>query len=47
MMTYFAVLNRTFYFSARHFLISKTTDRVIIKAVSTSNRYRGENIINF
>lgn len=47
MMTYFAVLNPTFYFSARHFLISKTTDRVIIKEVSTSNRYRGENIINF
>ncbi|WP_342256469.1 hypothetical protein [Spiroplasma endosymbiont of Poecilobothrus nobilitatus] len=46
MMSYFAILNPTFYFSPRHFTITKTTDHVIIKASSTSNRYRGENLIN-
>ncbi|MFX4056932.1 MAG: hypothetical protein EHV01_001145 [Spiroplasma sp. hy2] len=46
MMAYFAILNPTFYFSPRHFAITKTTDYVIIKALSTSNRYRGENRIN-
>ncbi len=47
MMAYFAVLNPTFYFSSRHFAISKTANSVIIKTLPTSKRYRDENIIPF